>query len=95
MFRLFKRIQHVDKATSIAEGIIGVILKSRGKQQKTKTDYFHVTLLVNIAPMKFMISIQSPVIPHHLLKNVSKVEKLNTKTLMTTRFNLLDKQKKQ
>ena len=75
-----KRIQHVDKTTSSAEEDNWDYDKiQRINNSKKKNDYIYVTLLVNNAPIKFIIDSGSPVtlIPKCLFNEITKVEKMN------------------
>ena len=80
MCRIPKRIQHVDKTTSSAEEDNWDYDKiQRINNSKKKNDYIYVTLLVNNAPIKFIIDSGSPVtlIPKRLFNEITKVEKMN------------------
>ena len=80
MCRLPRKIQHVDKASSSAEEDNWDNNKIQSINNKKKGDYFHVTLLVNNAPIKFIVDSGSPVtlIPQRLFNEITKVEKLET-----------------
>ena len=77
--RLPSRIQHVDQTTSSAEEDNWGYDKFQSKNNKKESDYIYVTLLVNSAPMIFIIDSGSPVtlIPQDRSNSFSKVEKLN------------------
>ena len=79
MCRLPRKIQHVNKASSSAEDNWDYN-KIQSINNKKKGDYFHVTLLVNNAPIKFIVDSGSPVtlIPQRLFNEITKVEKLKT-----------------
>ena len=80
LFRIPKRIQHVDKTTSSAEEDNWDYDKiQRINNSKKKNDYTYVILLVNNAPIKFIIDSVSPVtlIPKGLFNEITKVEKMN------------------
>ena len=80
MCRIPIRIQHVDKTTSSAEEDDWDYDKIQGtNNSKKKNDYIYVTLLVNNAPIKFIIDSGSPVtlIPKCLFNKIAKVEKMN------------------
>ena len=80
MYRILKRIQHVDRIASSAEDIWDYDKIQKINNNKKKGDYIYVTLLVNNAPIKFIIDSGSPVtlIPHRLFNKTTKVEKKNT-----------------
>ena len=80
MCRLPRRIQHVDKASSSAEEDNWDYNKIQSINNKKKGDYFHVTLLVNNAPIKFIVDSGSPVtlILQRLFNEITKVEKSKT-----------------
>ena len=80
MCRLPRRIQHVDKASSSAEEDNWDYNKIQSINNKKKGDYFHVTLLVNNAPIKIIVDSGSPVtlIPQRLFNEITKVKKLET-----------------
>ena len=79
MCRIPKRIFYVDKTTSSAEENNYYYDKiQKINKSKKKNDYIYVTLLVNNAPIKFIIDSGYPVtlIPQRLF-NETKVEKMN------------------
>ena len=80
MCRLPRRIQHVDKASSSAEEDNWDYNKIQSINNKKKGTYVHVTLLVNNAPIKFIVDSGSPVtlIPQRLFNEITKVKKLET-----------------
>ena len=80
MCRLPRKIQHVDKASSSAEEDNWDYNKIQSINNKKKGNYFHVTLLVNNASIKFIVDSGSPVtlIPQRLFNEITKVEKLET-----------------
>ena len=80
MCRIPKKIQHVDKTTSSAEEDNWDYDNiQRINNNKKKNDYIYVNLLVNNAPIKFIIDCGSPVtlIPKRLFNEITKVEKMN------------------
>ena len=78
--RLPRKIQHVDKASSSAEEDNWDYNKIQSIDNEKKGDYFHVTLLVNNAPIKFIVDSGSPVTlkAQRLFNEITKVEKLET-----------------
>ena len=81
MCRLPKRIQHVDKVLSSAEEDNWDYNKiQRINNNKKNGEYLHATLLVNNAPIKFIIDSGSPVtlIPQRLFTKITEVEELKT-----------------
>ena len=81
MCRLPKRIQHVDKVSSSAEEDNWDYNKiQRINNNKKNGEYLHATLLVNNAPIKFIIDSGSPVtlIPQRLFNKITEVEELKT-----------------
>ena len=76
-----KRIQHVDRtASSAAEENWDYDKIQKINNKKKKGNYIYVTLLVNNAPIKFIIDRGSSVtlIPQRLINKTTKVEKMNT-----------------
>ena len=81
MCRLPKRIQHVDKVSSSAEEDNWDYNKiQRINNNKKNGEYLHTTLLVNNAPIKFIIDSGSPVtlIPQRVFNKITEVEELKT-----------------
>ena len=79
--RLPKRIQHVDKVSSSAEKDNWDYNKiQRINNNKKNGEYLHATLLVNNAPINFIIDSGSPVtlIPQRLFNKITDVEELKT-----------------
>ena len=70
----------MDRATSSADEDNWDYNKIQNITNKKKGDYFYATLLVNNAPIKFMIDSGSPVtlISQRLITNITKIEKMNT-----------------
>ena len=80
MCRIPKRIQYVDKTTSSAKEDNWDYDKiQKINNNEKKNDYFYVTILVNNAPIKFIIDSGSPVtlIPQRLFNEITKVVKMN------------------
>ena len=81
MCRIPRRIQHLEKTTSSAEEDNWDYDKiQKINNNKKKGEYIYVTLLVNNAPIKFIIDSGSPVtmIPQSLFNDITRVEKMNT-----------------
>ena len=81
MCRLPKRIQHVDKVSSSAEEDNWDDNKiQRRNNNKKNGEYLHATLLVNNAPIKFIIDSGSPgtLIPQRLFNKITEVKELKT-----------------
>ena len=79
--RLPKKIEYVDKASSLADedNCVYNMIQNKNNNKK-KGDYFHATLLVSDALMKIIIDSRSPVtlIPQCLFNDISEVTKLNS-----------------
>ena len=81
MCRIPRRIQRLEKTTSSAEEDNWDYDKiQKINNNKKKGEYIYVTLLVNKAPIKFIIDRGSPVtsIPQSLFNDITRVEKMNT-----------------
>ena len=81
MCRLPKRIQHVDKVSLSSEEDNWDYNKiQRINNNKKNGEYLHTTLLVNNAPIKFIIDSGSPIslIPQRLFNKITEVEELKT-----------------